>query len=109
MTQYNNINILLDGFELIPVGTTVHSMPTTDKNTEYDRLSREHDVHFIFDDNVPTVDFYTIPFIDIMAVDSCNGYIGSIGEKCDMESNAPICYIDAEKNCYLIAKNLYRI
>lgn len=105
MTQYSIVNVLLDGFELIPVGTTIQSMPVTDKNEVYDRLAKEHDVYFIFDDNIPSVDFYTIPYIDIVAVDSCNGYIGTIGEKCDVESNAPICYIDADRNCYLIARN----
>lgn len=75
MTQYSNVNVLLDEFELIPVGTTIHSMSVVDKNAEYEKLAKEYDVHFIFDDNVPTVDVYTIPFVDIMAVDSCNGYM----------------------------------
>lgn len=89
--------------EIIPAGTTIYSMPVTDKNSEYQRYADEYDIHFIFDDDIPCIDFYTVPHIDIMAVDSEGGYIGMLGQCCDLESDAPVCYIDREKNCYLIA------
>lgn len=56
-------------------------------------------------DNVPKVDFYTVPMVDIFAVDSAGGYIGSVGQPTDLEADIPICYIDIEKRCYLIAGN----
>ena len=31
--------------------------------------------------------------------------MGSLGEGIDLEGNAPICYIDKNCNCFLIAKN----
>ncbi|MDE5823331.1 MAG: hypothetical protein K2N44_14955 [Lachnospiraceae bacterium] len=62
-------------------------------------------MHFIFDDMNVDVDFYTIPRIDIMAVDSQNGYIATIGEMSSLDSNASICYIDQDKKAYLIAQN----
>ena len=91
--------------EIIPAGTTVYSMPVSDKNSEYQRYADEYDIHFIFDDDVLCIDFYTVPHIDIMAVDSDGGCIGTVGQCCDLESDAPICYIDREKKCYLVAEN----
>ena len=91
--------------EIIPAGTTIYLMPVSDKNSEYQRYADEYDIHFIFDDDVPCVHFYTVPHIDIMALDSSGGYIGTLGQCCDLESDAPICYIDRERKCYLIAEN----
>ena len=59
----------------------------------------------IFDDNVPALNFYTIPFIEIFAIDSSEGYLGSLGEGIDLNGTAPICYIDNNHNCFLIADN----
>ena len=39
------------------------------------------------------VDFYAVPRVDIMAVDSRGGYIGTVGGLTDIESEFPICYI----------------
>ena len=91
--------------EVIRAGTTIYSMPVKDKSDEYQRFAQEYDIHFIFDDNIPQIGFYTVPQVDIMATDSDGGYIGTIGQQCDLESDAPICYIDSNRNCYLIAEN----
>ncbi len=86
-------------------GTTVYSMSVKHKNSEYQRFADEYDIHFIFDDNVPVINFYTIPFIEIFAVDSNGGYLGSLGEGIDFDGTAPICYIDKNHNCFLITNN----
>lgn len=86
-------------------GATVYSMSIKHKNPEYQRYADEYDIHFIFDDNIPSLDFYTIPLIDIFAVDSDEGYLGSLGKGIALESNIPICYIDKNHNCFLIANN----
>lgn len=91
--------------EVIPAGAVVSSMSVKHKNSEYERYAREYDIHFIFDDNVPAVDFYTIPMVEIFATDSAGGYIGSVGQATDLQKEIPICYIDKEHNCYLIAKS----
>ena len=91
--------------EIVRAGTTVYSMPIRHKNAEYERFAKEYDIHFVFDDNIPAVDFYTIPQVDILATDSNGGYIGTIGQMSDLESNAPIGYIDKDRQCYLISKN----
>lgn len=41
----------------------------------------------------------------IFAVDSKGGFIGAVGQEIDLESDAPICYIDEKKKCYLLAIN----
>lgn len=87
------------------VGATVNAMSVKHKNNEYQKFAEEYDIHFIFVDNVPKVDFYTVPMVDIFAVDSAGGYIGSVGQPTDLEADIPICYIDIEKRCYLIAGN----
>ena len=91
--------------EIIPAGTTIYFMSVKDKNAEYERYADEYDIHFIFENNIPLIDFYTIPQVDIMATDSQGGFIGTIGQTTDLHGDAPICYIDKDRNCYLIAGN----
>lgn len=86
-------------------GTTIYSMPCNTKNDKYEKYAKEYDIHFIFSDIIPHINFYTIPQVDIMATDSLGGFIGTIGRQSDLESDAPICYIDKDKTCYLIASN----
>lgn len=105
-TQNNGcISFFAPGARLIPAGTTVSSMSVRDRNDEYLRYAEEYDIHFIFDDGIPEIDFYTVPQVDIMAEDSDGGLIGTIGQICDLESDAPICYISRDRNCYQIAEN----
>ena len=91
--------------QVISAGATIYSMPVKDKNSEYQRYAEEYDIHFIFDDHVPQLDFYTIPQVDIFATDSAGGYIGSLGQSTDLSSDAPICYIDRNRRCFRIAQN----
>lgn len=105
-TQANMcISVFVNDAEVVLAGTPVNAMPVKHKGYEYQRYADEYDINFIFEDNVPKIDFYTIPMVDIFAIDSVGGYIGSIGKPTDLEANIPICYIDSEKKCYLIATN----
>lgn len=99
------ISVYMKDTEIIPAGTLVNAMSIRHKNSEYQRFADEYDVHFLFEDDVPKVDYYTIPMVDIFAVDSNGGCIGSVGQATDLQGDIPICYIDAERNCYLIAGN----
>lgn len=98
--------IMVKGAEIIPAGTTVYSMPVSDKNPEYDRLASDQDIHFIFDDNIPEISFYTIPYIDIFAYDSKGGLLGTVNGRTDIESDKQIIYIDAERRCYVAGQTL---
>lgn len=105
MEEWKCTSVFIKDVDIVAAGNTVYSMQIKDKNDEYQEIAKKYDVHFIFDDNIPQIDFYTIPYIDIMATDSFGGYIGTIGEVSSFESRAPICYISKEKQCYMIADN----
>jgi hypothetical protein len=91
--------------EVIPAGTTIYSMSIKDKNEEYQRYANDYDIHFIFDDDIPVLSFYTVPQVDILARDSEGGFIGTVSQRADLESDAPICYVNNHQQCFLIAKN----
>lgn len=106
MTDHNRcISVFAKEAQVIPAGTTVYSMPVTDKNAEYQRFADEYDIHFIFENAAVHLNFYTIPWIDIVATDSEGGYIGTVGEMSSLDSDAPICYIDKNRNSFLAAEN----
>lgn len=104
-TEAGCTGVWLKDTEIIPAGTTVYSMSVKHKNEEYERFAKEYDIHFIFEDNIPVINFYTIPRVDIFAMDSKGGYIGTVGKLTDLESDAPICYIAKDKECYIITEN----
>ena len=97
------VSVYFRDAEVIPAGVTLYSMSLKHKNEEYQRYASEYDIHFLFDDKLPRVDFYTVPQVDIFATDGRNGFIVSVGSTTDLESSAPICYIDGEKKCFRIA------
>ena len=99
------ITVFVNDAEVVLTGTSVNAMSVKHKNSEYIRFAEEYDIQFIFADNVPKVDFYSVPMVDVFAIDSVGGYLGSIGHFTDFEQDIPICYVDADKNCYLIAKS----
>ena len=98
-------SIYMKDTEVILAGATVNAMPVKHKNSEYERFAKEYDIHFIFEDNVPVVDFYTVPMMEIFATDSIGGYIASLGQVTDLQGDVPICYIASNRKCYLAAKN----
>ena len=98
------INVNLKDTEVIPAGTTIYPMSVNHKN-EYQKYANDYDLQFIFDDDIPHIEFYTVPYVDIMAKDSKGGFIGTVGQQCDLASNAPICYINRNLECLIIAKN----
>ena len=42
--------------------------------------------------------------MDILARDSEGGFIGTVSQRSDLESDAPICCINNHQQCFLIAK-----
>ena len=98
-------SIWIKDTEVIWAGTVISSMSVKRNNEDYKKIALEHDVHFIFDDKIPVIDFYTVPLVDIFATDSTGGYIGSIGEAAYFGSDATICYISPKKECFFIADN----
>lgn len=97
--------VFVRGAEIISAGTTICSLNPNYRNEEYQRYTIDYDIQFIFDDCIPHLDFYTVPQVDIMAKDSKGGFIGTIGQPCDLESDAPICYINKDLKCFIISEN----
>lgn len=82
--------VYIDGTEIIYTGVTMCIMPVDEKDADYQGFADEYDIRFIFDDNIPKVDFYTVPHVDIFATDSHGGFIGTIGQTTDLQSDAQI-------------------
>jgi hypothetical protein len=95
--------VIIKNAEVIPAGATIYSMSIKDKNEEYQRYANNYDIHFIFDDDIPVLEFYTVPQVDIFARDSEGGFIATVGHQTDLENDAPICYINNHQQCFLIA------
>lgn len=100
------VGIFVKDAEIIPAGTTVSSMSIKSKNEEYRKFSDKYDIHFIFDDNIPEIDFYTIPQTDIFAFDSKGGFFAAVGGITDADGTEPVCYIDNNRKCSIIADSM---
>lgn len=104
----------LDGnneLTMVPTGTTIRVMDLeeTESKEQYEKLARDFDINFIFNDIVPKVDFYTVPQVDIFAADSFGGYWATIGGRTDIINETdPICFIDNERYTFFVSENLNR-
>lgn len=100
------IAVDVEDTEVILAGTTMFPMSAHDKNEEYQKFASDYDIQFIFDDDIPDLEFFTVPHVDIMAKDSKGGFIGTVYQQCDLESDArPICYINRDLECLIISEN----
>lgn len=106
VTQLQGGAIFCKDYDLIFAGTTISSMPESNKDDTYIMLEDLYDICFIFDNHIPVVDFYAVPRIDIFAADSNNGFWGTIGDITDINNMfAPICYINNQKEIFIVAEN----
>ena len=97
-----------NGETIVFVGVSINSIPLSVKRREgdaYADFARKYGIHFIFDDDIPAVDFYTIPRVDIAAVDNEGGFIGSIGEPFTLSHAVPLVYISKGRRCYMITED----
>lgn len=91
--------------EVITSGITVYQMDSNDKNETYQQYADEYDIHFIFDDDIIKLSFYAVPQVDVFATDSEGGLIGTVGSFTNLQRDLPICYINKNKECFLIANS----
>lgn len=92
--------------EIVPAGTTVYSMSAKDRNAVYQMYADRYGLHFIFDDSLPEVDFYTVPHVELFASDRRGGLLGTILGSPDLEEERPVCYISPERKLYRAAGSL---
>ena len=97
--------IFIEDTEVIKSGTTIYHMNSNDKNEIYQQYADEYDIHFIFDEDIIKLSFYTVPQVDFFATDSEGGLIGTVGSFTDLQRDLPICYINKNKECFLIANS----
>ncbi|MEG2869313.1 MAG: hypothetical protein RR894_16370 [Terrisporobacter sp.] len=97
--------IHIEDTEVITSGSTVYHMDSNDKNEAYQQYADEYDIHFIFDDDIIKLSFYTVPQVDVFATDSECGLIGTVGSFTDLQRDLLICYINKNKECFLIANS----
>ena len=97
-----------EALELLWAGKNILSMPASDRRERaYQILAEEYDVRFIFDDEIPEMDFYPIPQLSIFAVDHVGGCFGSTNVNVDLsEEDAPIYYVNNKLQCFRLAANL---
>lgn len=103
------MSIVLEGVKIIQAGTTIYAMPVSEKNLEYDEIAEKGDIHFIFDDNVPKVNFYAVPRVDVFATVSDGGYLATYGEITDIESHSRILYISKDGEVRIAAPHLRKL
>lgn len=100
------IVVNLEDTEIISAGTTIHSMGVHNRNEEYQTYANDYDIQFIFDDDIPHLEFFTVPHVEIMAKDSKGGFVGLVYQQGVSENNAPICYINMDLECFIISENI---
>jgi hypothetical protein len=100
------IGVNLEDTVIISAGTTIYSMGVHDRKEEYQRYANDYDIQFIFDDEIPHLEFFTVPHVEIMAKDSKGGFIGIVYQQCDSESDESICYINRDLECFIISENV---
>lgn len=96
----------LEDKEIILAGRIINSMSINEKNYEYQRYADDYDIHFIFDDCIPDVEFYTVPILDIFSKDSDGGFIGSLGQQFDLKGDSPVCYVNRDIECFIVSENM---
>lgn len=106
-TAYSGaIGVHIEDTEIILAGTTINSMGVHDRKEVYQTYANDYDIQFYFDDDIPHLELFTVPHVDIMAKDSKGGFIGIVYQQCDAESDAPICYINSDLECFIISENV---
>lgn len=100
-----NFGFFSTAYTIIPAGTKITAMPTHDKNTEYERYANDYDIHFIFEDNLPTLNIYTVPAVEVFANDRSGGLFGQLYT--DLENHSfPIIYINTKNESFLVAESI---
>lgn len=92
------IGVSVPDAEIALAGTTIHSLSVRDRNEEYQRFADDYDIHFIFEDAIPEISFYSVPSLEILANDSKEGFIARTNDEA-------VLYINQNLDCFLIANS----
>ena len=103
------VGVFMSDAKVLLAGVTVSAEPAAarqDANVmcAYAQFA-EKDVHFFFRDDLPEIDFYAAPRLDVFAR-TTDGLLATLGESSDAEGEAPIVLIDREKRVHRAAKTM---
>lgn len=99
------VGVFLRDAKVMPAGVTVTAAPVRERGEAAYAEYAQKDVHFIFSDDVPAIDFYPLPRLDVFAR-TADGLLATLGESSDVDGEAPIVLIDSEKRVYRAAKHM---
>lgn len=102
------IGFIAEGEPVIPVGVSIDAMPMSVKKKEWDlyqKFAKENDVYFLFEDDIPVIDFYAVPRVCIAATDMEGGFIASVGDAFSLHDRVPLVYIAPNLKCFLITQD----
>lgn len=91
--------------ELAPAGTEIYAMPMKDKTDEYESVSKKTGIHFIFEDEIPMIPFYSVPYLCVFATDGGDGCF-ACRQIPDISMEEPVYYIPGKKKIYRVAESL---
>lgn len=91
--------------KVIFCGSEVYAMDKSEKSAEYEMFAKENDIHFLFDDFIPEIPFYTVPYTSVAALTSDGGFIASVGKPFDLYDKMEIVYITKDRKCFLITED----
>lgn len=88
-------------------GKLIIPSPANEKDSPVHHiLKNKLHIHFIFDDDIPEINFFPIPSLAVFATNN-KGIFASSNLDVDLnEKNAPIFFIDLNRKSFLIAMNL---
>ena len=99
------VSVFVRNINIKWAGASVYSMPVSDKNAVYQNIADKYDVHFIFDDEKPELHFYSVPWVEVFAIDSCGGCFSSVEDLPGFDSKSPVVYIDGNKKVFWAAED----
>lgn len=97
-----------NGETIVFTGVSINSMPLSVKRKEgevYADFAKKYGVRFIFEDDIPDIDFYSVPRLDIGAKDDVGGFIASVTEPFSLSDPISLVYISPDRQCYLITQD----
>lgn len=89
---------------LVPTGATLNAMPPSVRGPLYTEFEEKHGIRFLFRDELPEIDFYTVPWVDIAAVDAKGGFIASYNTGFDLREDVTLVYITKDRQCFLLTE-----
>lgn len=103
------VGVFMRDAKVLPAGVTVSAESAKARQDAavmqaYAQFA-EKDVHFIFRDDVPEINFYSVPRLDVFAR-TADGLLATLCDSSDAEGEAPIVLISHDLHAYRAAKNM---